>query len=303
MLHPKKSKPKEQTTRQYAKTAYAGRKQVVEGVHAELYQEYWGLKEKPFENTPDPRFLFQSADGAEVFARLFYAMESNRGAAMLTGATGCGKTIMARALVQEFEADRLEVAFVTTPARNADEFLRELLYQMGEEAGSSDRSAVLHRVHELLYENYSANKITLVLIEEGHLLQDQEILEEIRLLLNFQLDDAFLVTLLMVGQNPMAQRLGEFAALDQRIAARGTLKPLTVDEVNEYVGYRFQVAGREEPVFTEGAVQLIHRYSGGVPRKINNICDISLVIGSSRKLPSIDPDWMERLIRAESSYA
>jgi general secretion pathway protein A len=280
-LSAKYATPKKgQTTRQYAKTACDRGTQVVEGIRAELYQEYWGLTEKPFENTPDPRFLYQSADGAEVFARLFYAMESNRGAAMLTGATGCGKTIMARALVQEFEADRLEVAFVTTPARNADEFLRELLY-----------------------ENYSANKITLVLIEEGHLLPDQEILEEIRLLLNFQLDDAFLVTLLLVGQNAMAQRLAEFPALDQRIAARGTLKPLTVAEVNEYVGHRLRIAGREEPVFTEGAVQLIHRYSGGVPRKINNICDISLVIGSSRKLQSIDPDWMERLIRAESSYA
>ena len=270
---------------------------------AQLYQEYWGLKEKPFENTPDPRFHYQSADGAEVFARLFYALGSNRGAAMLTGATGCGKTITARALVQEFDPERLDVAFVTRPARNAKEFLRELLYQLGEEPGASDRSGVVHRIHELLYANYSAHKVTLVLIEEGHLLRDQEILEEIRLLLNYKLDDAFMVTMLMVGQPPMAQRLGEFAGLDQRIAARGTVKPLTIPEVEEYVLHRLVVAGREEPIFSAGAIELIHAYSGGVPRKINNICDIALVIGSSRKLQSLDADWMDRLIRSESSYA
>ena len=267
-----------------------------------MYEAYWGLKEKPFENTPDPRFLYQSEDGAEVFARLLYALKSNRGAAMLSGAPGCGKTLMARALVQELDPERVEVALLTNPCRSPDEFLREVLYQLGEDGEFEQRSQIIHRIHEVLHENHAADKATLVLIDEGHLLEDPAVLEEIRLLLNFQLDDAFLITLLLVGQPPLVERVRNCAGLDQRIAARGALTPLDREEVHEYILHRMLVAGRKEPVFSHEAVELIYEYSAGIPRKVNNLCDISLVVGFSRKLESIDADWVQRLIQTESVH-
>lgn len=265
-----------------------------------MYEAYWGLQEKPFENTPDPRFLYLPEEGEDVYTRLLYALKSNRGAVMLTGVSGCGKTLMARTLVQELDLSKTEVALLTNPRWSADEFLREVLYQLGEEGSLETRSQIVHRLNEVLFENYSAGKETVALIDEGQLIEDQAVLEEIRLLLNFQLNDAFLVTLMLVGQPSMAQQIREFSPLDQRIAARGTLKPLSQEQVGEYIEHRLRVGGCEKAIFTEEAIELIDQYSAGIPRKINNLCDIALVVGFSRKREQIDADWIRRLIKAES---
>lgn len=267
-----------------------------------MYEAYWGLGEKPFENTPDPRFLFQSDGASTVYRLALYALENNRGAAMLSGEAGCGKTLMARALVQELDPDKTEVALLTNPRWSPEEFLLEILYQLGHEEELQGRTKIVHRLHEVLYENFEAGKSTLVLIDEGQLIQDQAVLEEIRLLLNYQLNDAFLISLLLVGETQMAQQVRDFAPLDQRIVTRGSLKPLGVDEAGQYVAHRLKVAGRSEPIFTQGAIEQATDYAQGIPRKINNICDIALVVGFSRKLAKIDAEWVQRLIRAEGSH-
>ena len=160
-----------------------------------MYEAYWGLKEKPFENTPDPRFLYQFKDGDDVFTRLLYTLKGNRGAALLTGESGCGKTLMARALIRELDPVNTEIALLTNPSWSAEEFLREVLYQLGEDSSLETRSQIVHRLHEILYSNYEAGKETLVLIDEGQLIPDAAVFEEIRLVLNFQLNDAFLTNL------------------------------------------------------------------------------------------------------------
>lgn len=264
-----------------------------------MYEAYWGLQEKPFENTPDPRFLYRSASVDELFTRLAYTLQSNRGAAMLSGETGCGKTLVARALLQELDPEHTEIALLNTPNRSAEEFLHELLYQLGEESELADRPHMVHRINELLFDYHAAGRQTVVVIEEGQLIQDDAILEQIRQLLNFQLNDAFLVTLLLVGQPPMVERLHKYAPLDQRIATRGFLRPLGREDVPEYIAHRLATAGRQEPVFTAEAVDLVYEFSSGVPRQVNNLCDIALVIGFSRKLEVLDAETMRRLIQAE----
>ena len=263
-----------------------------------MYEAYWGLREKPFENTPDPRFLFQSDETADVYIRLLYTLKSNRGAALLTGESGCGKTLVIRALLQQLNPERTEIALVNDPGRTAVEFLREVLYQLGEETDAESRPEIVHRIHEVLNTFHTQGKETIVVIDEGQLMEDPEVLEEIRLLLNFQLNDAFLITLLMVGKEALADKIRNSPPLDQRIAARGILKPMGREDVHEYVAHRLAVAGRKEPVFSSDALDLVHDFSDGVPRMVNNICDISLVIGYGRKLDSVDADWMRRLIQA-----
>ena len=264
-----------------------------------MYEAYWGMQEKPFENTPDPRFLYYSTDTDEAYTRMLYALQGNRGAAMLTGESGCGKTLVARALLQELDPDKTEIALLNNPSRSPEEFLREFLYQLGEEGDTLDRSQMVHRINEVLYDFHARGKQTVVIIEEGQLLEDTAIFEEIRLLLNFQLNDAFLITLLLVGQPPLAQRVRQYSPLDQRVATRAVLRPFAPEDVHGYVAHRLQVAGRQDPIFSSEALDLVYKCSEGIPRKINNICDIALVIGFSRKLELIDAAWINRLIQAE----
>ena len=196
------------------------------------------------------------------------------------------------------ESERTEIALVNDPGRTAVEFLREVLYQLGEETDAESRPEIVHRIHEVLNTFHTQGKETIVVIDEGQLMEDPEVFEEIRLLLNFQLNDAFLITLLMVGQEALADKIRNSPPLDQRIAARGILKPMGREDVHEYVAHRLAVAGRKEPVFSSDALDLVHDFSDGVPRMVNNICDISLVIGYGRKLDSVDAGWMRRLIQA-----
>ncbi|MEW6749912.1 MAG: AAA family ATPase [Candidatus Latescibacterota bacterium] len=265
-----------------------------------MYEAYWGLREKPFENVPDPRFLYLPESCREVYTRLLYALQGRRGALMLTGPSGCGKTLVARALLQELDPGTTEVALLTNPPWTREDFLREALYQLGGDGPLSCRAEVLHRLHEILYENHATGKETVVLIDEAQLIEDQEVLEEVRLLLNFQLNDAFLLTVLLVGQPAMAQRISRWSPLDQRIAARGAVRALAGPEVAEYIDHRLRTAGRREPIFTLEAASLIGEHCAGVPRRINNTCDIALVVGYSRKTQQLDADWVRRFLQAEN---
>ena len=219
---------------------------------------------------------------------------------MLSGDSGCGKTMIARSLLHELDPSRTEIALMSNPCRDGEDFLREILYQLGDDSASDlDRQRTVHRIHEIVYDAHAQGKETIVVVDEAQLLLEESIFDEMRLLLNLQLDDAFLITLLLVGQSPLIESIRKHPGLDQRIATRGALRPLSPEGTHAYVDFRLTTAGREDPVFHTDAVDLIHQHTPSVSRKINNICDIALVIGFSRKLQGIDADWVERLIQAE----
>jgi general secretion pathway protein A len=259
-------------------------------------EAHWGLEDAPFENSPNPKFLYPSPEHEEAITRLVYAVTHRRGAAMLTGEYGCGKTTVARALLQRLAPDRYEVGLVVNPCWTATDFLRELLYQMGVEAPETGKFELLHLLYDLFYKNYRAGRDTVIIVDEAQLIADDAIFEELRLLLNFQLDERFLVTLVLIGSPELRERIHRLPHLNQRITIRCHLNRLSYEHTASYIAHRVRMAGQPRRLFTEEAVRLIFALTRGTPREINNRCDLSLLVGHSKQLPEIDREVIRQVM-------
>lgn len=262
-----------------------------------MYEKYWNLKEKPFENTPDPRFVYYSRQHEEALMRMMYAVKEQKGAAMLSGEYGSGKTILSRIIIDELVKNKIyEVALVTHPQFTPIQFLQELIYQLENVNIKGNKPTLLHRLEEAIYKNFKESKRTVIIIDESQIIRDKETLEELRLLLNFQLNNRFLLTLVLIGQPELIKKVNSIPQLEQRISVKFHLDALNREETNEYICHRLTVADRKVPVFTEEAIDLIYHYSGGLPRKINNVCDISLLIGFGQEAKEVDKEILRYVI-------
>ena len=261
-----------------------------------MYEKYWGLKELPFENVPDPRFMYHSAQHEEALMRLLYATKAQKGAAMLSGEIGCGKTTVSRAFVQELSSDEYEVGLIVNPTLEPLDFLKEILFQLGIEKMADTKPELLHILNDALLQNLVKKKKTIIIVDDAQAIEDDVTFEELRLLLNFQLNDQFLLTLILIGQPELKNRVAKIPQLDSRISIRYHLRPLDAKEVAQYILFRLKVAGMQKNFFTREAIDKIHEYTGGVPRRINNICDLSLLVGFSKKVELIDSKMIQQLI-------
>ncbi|MBI3637138.1 MAG: AAA family ATPase [Candidatus Rokubacteria bacterium] len=262
-----------------------------------MYEAYWGLSEPPFDNSPNPKFFYLSPEHEEALVRLMYAVRQRKGCAMLTGEYGCGKTTLSRALVQRLEADRFEIGLLTNPSWTAIDFLREILYQLGVETVEKNKSELLHLLNDLFFRNFQAGRDTVIIVDEAQLIDDDAVFEELRLLMNFQTDDRFLVTILLIGSPELAVKVRRLKHLDQRIAIRYHLNTLDDAHTANYVAHRLKMAGRGTQIFTEEAIKLIFDFTRGTPREINNLCDIALLVGYSKRLTEIDERVIAEVIK------
>lgn len=253
-----------------------------------MYEEYWSLKGLPFENVPDPRFFYTSAEHEEALLRLRYAISRRKGAIMLTGEVGCGKTLLSRVLTMELPEGRYEVAMIPNPTMSPSDLIKEILYQLGRESSASSKAELLQCLNDELLKNMERGKETLIIVDEAQAIEDVHTLEELRLLLNFQLNDRFLMTLTLIGQPELKGMIKKIPQLDQRIAIRYHLRPLNLQETGNYVHFRLKAAGASREIFTKEATGLIYSYTQGVPRKINNVCDLALLVGYSARADQID---------------
>jgi len=266
-----------------------------------VYKEYWGLKEMPFENTPDPRFLYYSPQHEEGLSRLLYVVEQRKGAGMLTGVFGCGKTVLARALFNALNRNVYQIAFINNPHLKSVEFLRAIARQLGAE-NLPDRLSEMSAdyftevINNILLNNAKDGKETVVIIDEAHVIDDVEVFEELRMLLNFQVENRFLLTLLLMGQPELKERIHKNKQLVQRIAMGYYLEPFNKEEVSKYIAHRLEVAGGNKGIFTEDAIDLICVNSGGIPRRINQVCDMSLVTGFGKRADKISAEIVKEAV-------
>ena len=262
-----------------------------------MYEAYWELSEPPFDNSPNPKFFYLSPEHEEALVRLVYTVRHRKGCGMLTGEYGCGKTTLSRALIQRLEAERYEIGLLTNPSWNAVDFLRESLYQLGVETPEKSKPELLHLLNDVFFRNYREGRDTVLIIDEAQLIEDDAIFEELRLLLNFQTDDRFLVTLLLIGSPELREKVRRLRHLDQRITIRYHLNTLDQGHTASYIAHRLQMAGRTVPIFTDEAVKLIFDFTRGTPREINNLCDVALLVGYTKRAKEINEKIIAEVIK------
>jgi general secretion pathway protein A len=262
-----------------------------------MYVDYWHLKEKPFENTPDPKFFYNSSHHEEAFARMIYVVKEGKGAGMLTGIFGCGKTVLSRALYVELERSMCKVAIITNPRLNDVGLLRMICHQLGKTSVPNEKADVLMALEDMLKNNMRDGKKSVIVIDEAHLIEDIHIFEEIRLLLNYQENNKFLLTLILMGQPELKEKVESNKQLLQRIAIRYHLEGLNEEETAHYIEHRLKVA-QGSGIFTPAAMKVVYEQSGGIPRRINQICDMCLFAAFGRHITSITDDIVREAVES-----
>ena len=252
----------------------------------------------PFENVPDPRFLYLTRQHEEALMRMVYCIRNRKGAGVLSGTFGCGKTLLSRALIRELEQDVYRTAFVTNPRMDGLELLRIILHNLGVAKMPERKADVLARMEDILINTARDGRETVIIIDEAHAVRDDDVFEEIRLLMNFQLESRFLLTLLLIGQPELTARVRMNKQLAQRIAVWCSLESLSLEDTSAYVRHRLAVAGCGKDIFSDGAISLVHDRCAGIPRRINQLCDMSLFTGFGREAAEVDESIVREALGA-----
>ncbi len=260
-----------------------------------MYTSFFGLNEKPFTITPDPRYLFMSERHGEGLAHLVYGVTESGGFIQLTGEVGTGKTTLVRTLLGQIPAE-VDIALILNPQLTAIEFLtaicEELKIALPEDKGSA--KALVDALNHHLLDAHARGRRTILLIDEAQNLTE-DVLEQLRLLTNLETAKQKLLQIILIAQPELREKLAQnnLRQLAQRVTGRYHLEPLSRDESDKYIDHRLKVAGALTEIFDPRARREVFRLSGGVPRVMNVICDRALLGAYSRETRTVN----KRLVR------
>ena len=262
-----------------------------------MYTSFFGLSEKPFAITPDPRYLYLSERHAEALAHLLYGINESGGFIQLTGEVGTGKTTVVRTLLSRVP-HHADVAVILNPRVSAIEFLQTICEELGLEIPEADRDSVKQMIDALnrkLLGAHAEGRRIIVLVDEAQNLSI-DVLEQVRLLTNLETPTQKLLQIILIGQPELRELLDrtDLRQLAQRITGRYHLNPLSRDETKGYVRHRLRVAGAQEEIFTSHALDEVHRLSGGIPRIINVACDRALLGAYTQETRKINAALVRR---------
>jgi general secretion pathway protein A len=253
-----------------------------------MYTQFYGLREKPFSLSPDPRYLYLSDAHREALAHLLYGIEQGEGFIAITGEVGTGKTTLCRTLLQRIEPGT-EVAFIFNPQLSGLELLQTITAELGLPTEGRTRRELTEQLNRFLLAKRQEGRRVLLIVDEAQTLE-RDALEQVRLLSNLETDTQKLIQIILIGQPELDTILEspELRQLRQRISVRWRLTPLSASETREYVRHRLRIAaGAPRELFTELALRELHRRSGGIPRLINLLCDRALLAGYASSATSI----------------
>jgi general secretion pathway protein A len=290
-----------------------------------MYEAYWQLERRPFENNSDARWYYPSESHQGAMLKLRYAVENRSPAALLCGPSGSGKTLLVQQLkrhlgkrfrplvhlvfpqmptkdllcylADELTAFSLEIAEPSTAKSPQSDSSSQLPQKFEASpnwaAGSLSIESTVRRIHNFLSQNVALDQHAVIAIDEAHLLDESRTWEALRLLLNFEANSRPALTLLLVGQPGLLPQIDRMPAMEERLGVKCLLRPLSVDETAAYVNFRLKAAGAKRPIFDPAAMDTLHALSRGRARLINRLCDLALLIGFAEDRKSIGAEQFE----------
>lgn len=267
-----------------------------------MYKTFFHLTRNPFDLTPDPNCFVSTRKHNEALAALYYGVRWHKGFVVVTGEVGTGKTLLLRCLLRLLkESKDIAYAYVFNGRLSPTEFLQYVLSDFGLQAAGKSKSEILFELSRFLIERGAKKLTTVLIIDEAHLLSE-EILEEIRLLSNLETTDDKLLQIVLVGQSELDEKLDAVSLrqFKQRIALRAQLAPLDQNETRAYIEKRLQIAGADlqgEPIFPEETVMAVYRYTQGLPRLINTVCENAMITAYSRLTYTVAPEIVDDVAR------
>jgi type II secretory pathway predicted ATPase ExeA len=263
------------------------------------YLDYYELAQEPFSNAPVSRFYFNSPQHAQALVRLTHLCSQMKGLGILVGDIGAGKTTLARRLLDSLPEGEYEAALLVIihSGVTASWLLKRIALQLGVESPSEDKLTLLGQLYQRLVKVYEAGKKAVVLIDEAQMLATRELMEEFRGLLNLEVPERKLLSLIFFGLPEIEQNLKLDPPLAQRVSMKYRLDHLNADSTEAYVKHRLRLAGASRMPFSPEAVRALHKFSSGTPRVINTLCDNALFEGYVARAPMIDEPMIERVAR------
>lgn len=265
-----------------------------------MYEKFYHLKRSPFAITPDPSFLFPTRRHNEALAALYYGVRWHKGFVVLTGQVGTGKTLLLRCLLQLLKQSKdVAYAYLFSSRLSPFEFLQYIVSDFGLSTAGKNKGELLLDLCNFVVDRGLKNLTTVLIVDEAHHLS-VEALEEVRLLTNLETADKKLLQIVLAGQPELDDKLdsAKLTQLNQRIAIRSHLEPLRVDETQAYIERRMHLVGANshaEVIFPSRTVSSIYRYSQGIPRLINTICENALLSAYAKQMQTVTPEIIDEI--------
>jgi len=264
-----------------------------------MYKSFFGLKESPFRVNPDPRYLYLTKEIEEALAGLMYGVKTRKGFVTLIGEVGTGKTTLVNSLLDWLKLQQIRTAFIFKTRVNTTQLFEFVLAEFEIACESRSKSQQLMRLNHWLLERHEAGETVVLIIDEAQNLT-YPVMEEIRLLTNLETSTDKLLQIVLSGQQELDEKLKlpQLRQLRQRISVRCKTSPLTNEQTHEYIAERLRIAGANgQPIFSAKAIDVIHKYSHGIPRVINLLCEHALTGAYVEEQRPIEPPLVEEVVR------